>query len=430
MPKGRTVWRERDFVLLWSATTASMLGSFVTRTALPFAAILVLGAGASEVAALRSAELVAGILLGLVAGAWVDRLRRRPVMIWADLGRALLLASVPIAFVLGLLTLVQLVIVAFGTAVLTTFFDVADRAFLPTVVGRERLVEANATLTASSSAAEFVGFGAGGWLIQLLTAPVAIALDTASFVLSALLIHGIRRREATPSARVERSTVVSEIGDGLRRTLRDPILRPLALADATVGIFWGIYGAVFLVFATELGFEPGVIGLLAAFGGLSSVGGAVVAARAVRRFGAGRFLVLAMLVAAIGNTSLPFAPDAALLGLLCLLFQQLVHDGAITAWDVVAVSIRQTTVEDRLLGRVGASMHMLALAFQLGGTLLGAVVAEVFGLRAAVAVAAIGGFAAPVIIWFSAARRLQTVPIAGVGTAPVRDETPDVPRTE
>ena len=413
-------------MLLWSATTASMLGSFITRTALPFAAILVLGAGATEVAALRAAELIAGLLLGLVAGAWVDRQRRRPVMIRADIGRAILLGSVPVAFAFGVLGLAQLVVVAFGTAVLTTFFDVADRAFLPSVIGRERLVQANATLTASSSAAEFVGFGAGGWIIQLLTAPVAIALDAMSFVASAVLIRGIRRREPPPRAVAERRSVVTEIGDGLRRTMRDPILRPLALADATVGIFWGIYGAVFLVFATELGFEPGTIGLLAAFGGLASVGGAIVAGRAVRRLGAGRFLVLAMLVAAVGNTSLPFAPDAALLGLLCLLFQQLVHDSAITAFDVVAVSIRQATVEDRLLGRVGASMHMLALLFQLAGTLLGALVAEAFGLRAAVALAAVGGFAAPVIVWFSAARRLQAVPLA---TAPL-EEVPDVPRTE
>ncbi len=222
MPTIPSVWREHDFVRLWAATTVSMFGSFVTRTALPFAAILVLGAGAGEVAILRSAELVAGLALGLIAGAWVDRLRRRPILIWADLGRAVLLGTIPVAFALGALTLVQLVVVAFGAAVLTTFFDTADRAFLPTVIGRERLVEANATLTGSSSAAEFVGFGVGGWLIQILTAPIAIAVDAVSFVVSAVLFgRHPGRGTATPAARA-----------AAKRRPRDP-RGPAADAPAT-----------------------------------------------------------------------------------------------------------------------------------------------------------------------------------------------------
>src|SRR6188508_1506313 len=136
MPTVPSVWRERDFRRLWAATGVSMLGSFVTRTALPFAAILVLGAGAAEVGLIRGAELVAGLVIGLIAGAWVDRLRRRPILIWADLGRAVLLGSVPVAFVLGGMTLLHLVVVAFGAAILSTFFDTADRAYLPTVIGR------------------------------------------------------------------------------------------------------------------------------------------------------------------------------------------------------------------------------------------------------------------------------------------------------
>ena len=196
MPTIPSVWGERDFRRLWAATGVSMLGSFVTRTALPFAAILVLGAGAAEVGLIRGAELVAGLVVGLIAGAWVDRLRRRPILIWADLGRAVLLGSVPVAFAFGGLTLAHLVVVAFGAAILTTFFDTADRAYLPTVIGRDRLVEANSTLTGTGAAAEFVGFGISGWLIQLLTAPIAIALDALSFLASALVLRTIRAEEA------------------------------------------------------------------------------------------------------------------------------------------------------------------------------------------------------------------------------------------
>ena len=251
MPTIPSVWNDRDFRRLWAATGVSMLGSFVTRTALPFAAILILGAGAAEVGVIRGAELLAGLVVGLFAGAWVDRLRRRPILIWADLGRAVLLGSVPIAFALGSLTLAQLVLVALGAAVLTTFFDTADRAYLPTVIGRDRLVEANSTLTGTSAAAEFVGFGLSGWLIQWLTAPIAIALDAASFVASALFLRGIRTEEPAPKPVAERAPVLTEIREGLALTLGDPILRPLALADAAVAGFWGVFGSVFLVFATE-----------------------------------------------------------------------------------------------------------------------------------------------------------------------------------
>jgi MFS family permease len=410
MPSIPSVWREPDFVRLWAATTASMLGSFVTRTALPFAAILVLGAGAGEVAILRSAELVAGLAVGLVAGAWVDRLRRRPILVWADLGRAFLLATIPVAFAFGALTLAQLVIVAFGAAILTTFFDTADRAFLPTVIGRERLVEANATLTGSSSAAEFVGFGVGGWLIQILTAPIAIAVDAVSFLVSAALLGGIRAAEPSPRPIERQPSVLNEIREGLRLTLRDPVLRPLALADAAVAGFWGVFGAVYLVFATEIGFEPGVIGLIAAIGGLSSLVGATLAGRAVRRLGVARFFIGAMVFVTLGNAFIAVTPDAAFVGLACLLAQQLLSDSSLTAFDVVAVSIRQATVDDRELGRVGASFHTLAMATMLLGTVIGGVVAELVGVRAALVVAALGGPVAIAILWFSRIRRMRDLP--------------------
>ena len=429
MPTIPSVWHDHDFGRLWAATTVSMLGSFITRTALPFAAILVLGAGAGEVAILRSAELVAGLTVGLVAGAWVDRLRRRPILVWADLGRAALLGSIPIAFALGSLTLAHLVVVAFGAAILTTFFHTADRAFLPTVIGRERLVEANATLTGSSSAAEFVGFGAGGWLIQVLSAPFAIAIDAASFVVSAVLLRGIRAVEPPPHPVDERQSVLDEIREGLHLTLRDPILRPLALADAAVAGFWGAFGAVYLVFATEIGFSPAVIGLVAAVGGLSSLAGAAIAGRAVRRLGVARFFIGAMVLVSIGNAFIAFTPDAALLGLVCLLAQQLLSDSSITAFDVVTVSIRQATVEDRRLGRVGASFHALEMAAMLLGTVAGGIIAETVGLRAALVVGASGGIIAIGILWFSAIRRMHDVP-TGLGPPAAVLAGEDVPLSE
>lgn len=413
-PPAAPLWRNHDFVRLLAAATVSQIGSFITRTALPFAAILILGAGAGEVAIIRGAEIIAGLTIGLVAGAWVDRLRRRPVMIWADLGRALILGSIPVAFVAGQLTLPHLVIAAFGAAVLTTFFDVADRAYLPTVIGRDRLVAGNSTLTATSSAAEFVGFGAGGWLIQVLTAPIAIAIDAASFLVSALFLGRIRAKEPAPTPAEDREPVLREIIEGLRLTLGHPILRPLALADASVAGFWGVFGAVYLVFVTEVGFEPAAIGLLAAVGGLSSLVGAVLAERVTRRLGVGRFLISAMVLVTIGNVCLALTPDATMIGIALLLAQQVLTDSSLTAFDVVAMSIRQVTVDDRALGRVGASFHTLAMGFLLAGTLIGGVLAETVGLRWALVVGGVGGLLAIAILWFSAVRRMEEVPV-GLG---------------
>jgi MFS family permease len=410
-PPAPPLWRNGDFVRLLAAATVSQVGSFITRTALPFAAILALGAGAGEVAVIRGAEIVAGLTIGLVAGAWVDRLRRRPVMVWADLGRAVLLGSIPVASVTGSLTLPHLIIVAFGAAVLTTFFDVADRAFLPTVIGRDRLVDANSTLTASSASAEFVGFGAGGWLIQVLTAPIAIAIDAVSFLFSALLLGRIRAKEQPPATVEDREPVLREIVEGLRLTLGHPVLRPLALADASVAGFWGVFGAVYLVFVTDIGFQPAAIGLLAAVGGLSSIVGAVLAGRASRRLGVGRFLISAIVLVTIGNFCLALAPDATLVGVALLLAQQLLSDSSLTAFDVVAVSIRQASVEDRALGRVGASFHTLAMGFLLGGTVIGGVLAETAGLRQALLVGGAGGLLALAILWFSAVRGMEDVPV-------------------
>jgi MFS family permease len=430
MPTIPSVWNDRDFRRLWAATGVSMLGSFITRTALPFAAILVLGAGAAEVGLIRGAELLAGLVVGLFAGAWVDRLRRRPILIWADLGRAVLLGSVPVAFALGSLTLLQLVVVALGAAILTTFFDTADRAYLPTVIGRGRLVEANATLTGTSATAEFVGFGLSGWLIQWLTAPIAIALDALSFLVSALFLRGIRSDEPAPRPAAQRRHVLTEIREGLAVTLRDPILRPLALADAAVAGFWGVFGSVFFVFATDLGFGPAVIGMVAAVGGLASLAGAAVAGRAVRWMGVGPFLIGTLVLVAIGNSAIALTPDASLVGLVFLLTQQILSDSAMTAYDVIAVSIRQATVDDATLGRVVASFHVLAMAAMLVGTVVGAAVAETLGLRTAMWLGAAGGFLGLLILASSRVRTLRTMPSGLPAPASAVIAGDDVPLAE
>ncbi|HEY6014336.1 MAG TPA: MFS transporter, partial [Candidatus Limnocylindrales bacterium] len=337
------LWRNAAFARVWTAATVSIFGSLITRMALPLAAILVLGSGAFEVAILRSLDLGATLVVGLVAGAWVDRLRRRPVLIWADLGRAALLVSIPVAFALGVLTYWHLLLVAGLAAVLTTFFDSASNAYLPTIVERDGLVDANGALAASGSAAEFMAFGMSGFLVQWLTAPFAIAIDAASFVASALLLGSIRRHEAPPPPPEDREPVMDEIREGLRLVIHDPVLRAFAGAQMALHLLWGVFGATWFLFVLDdLGLNAATLGVVAGVGGFSSFVGAVVASRATRRWGIGPVAVGAMVLAAIGNAFIPLAPAGLpLIAVGCLVMQQLVADSAVTVYDITETTVRQ-----------------------------------------------------------------------------------------
>jgi MFS family permease len=416
---GEPLWRDRSFLAVWSASSVSIFGSLITRTALPFAAILVLNAGPLEISAIRSAELIAGLVVGLVAGAWVDRLRRRPILIWADLGRAVLLGSIPVAYIIGRLELAHLLFVAFAAAVLSTFFDVADNAYLPTIVSRRKLVAANSALTATGSVAEFSAFGLGGFLIQAFTAPIAIAIDAVTFIVSAVLLGTIRKKEPPPTPHEDREPVLREIRDGLRIVARSPLLRALALSHGGTHILWGIFGTSYLVFATyELRLDPASIGVIAAIGGLGSLAGSALAPIMVRRLGVGRAILIGILGFTVGNTLIPLAPAGAAavigipLGALFLIVQQLFGDALATVYEVTEVSLVQASVEDRVLGRVNASIGTFTTLLTLLGAVAGGIIAETWGVRTAFWVGLLGAVLALLVVWFS--------PVRHVGQAPLR----------
>jgi MFS family permease len=398
MTPSPSLWRNGAFVRVWSAAGVSIFGSLVTRLALPFVAILTLSAGPLEIALLRGLDLGATLVFGFVAGAWVDRLRRRPVLIWADLGRAVLLGSIPVAAIGGWLSLAQLLLVATLAAVLTTFFDVADNAYLPTVVTRGELVRANSVLTATGSVAEFVAFGAVGFLVNLFTAPIAIAIDAVSFLLSAGLLGSIRRPEPPPPPAADREPVGREIRAGLRVVAGDPVLRGLVWATMGIGLHYGIGGATWLLFVTrDLSLDPAVIGIVAALGGVGALAGAVLAERLVTRFGLGLLLGSSLLIAALGQLLTPLAPAGFVaLAVAMLIGNQLVADTAATVFEVTEVSVRQARVEERQLGRVNATVHVSLALAELIGIILGGLLAEALGLRLALLVApaftALGGW--------------------------------------
>src|SRR5215204_1592548 len=312
------LWGNTRFVDLWGAATVSTFGSFVTGTALPFTAILLLDASPSAIGILQVAELLPGFLFGLVAGAWVDRLRRKPIMIATDVGRALLIVTIPVAAFLGWLGLGQLYIIAALVSVLSVFFDVAYQSFLPSLVKNDELVEANSKLSAAMSVAEASAFSSAGWLIQLLSAPVAMLVDALTFIASAGLVACIREPElrAEPIPAESRPSIASDVMEGLRAVWRQPILRGMVVAGVAQNLAFGLVGTAFLLYVNqEVGFDPGILGMIFAVGGVSSFLGAMIAGR-LPRFGIGTVMIASLLLATIGQAFVPLATAANAIGVL------------------------------------------------------------------------------------------------------------------
>jgi MFS family permease len=308
-PRGG-LWRQPDFLRLWSAQTISQLGSQISALALPLAAILVLDASAFEVALLGTIEFLPFLLFALPAGVWVDRLRRKPILVAADLIRGGLLASIPLAYALDALTLGQLYVVGFGTGVCTVFFDVAYQSYLPSLVDRASLVEGNSKLEVSRSGAQLAGPGLAGVLVGAFTAPYAILADAVSFVVSALLVVRIRCEEAVPE-RTAKPSMRRELVEGLRYLLGHRFWRPIAITVAISNFFNTLAFSIFLVYLVrDLELSAQVIGIVLAVSNVGWLAGAVAARRVSDRLGVGPTLVAAPLLFGPGLLLIPAAVAA------------------------------------------------------------------------------------------------------------------------
>ena len=406
------LWRNPNYVNLWGAATVSTYGSLVTRTALPFTAILLLDASPAAIGVLRVAELLPGFLFGLVAGAWVDRLRRKPIMIVTDLGRALLIATIPLAALLGWLGLGHLYVVAALVSVLSVFFDVAYQSILPTLVKNDELVEANSKLSAAMSVAEASAFSSAGWLIQLLTAPAAILVDAFTFIASAGLVARIRDSEAPiePSSSDSQPSITRDVVEGLRAVWQQPILRGMVIAGVAQNLAFGLVGTVFLLYVNqEVGFAPGILGMIFAVGGISSFLGAMIAGR-LPRFGVGIVMVASLLLATVGEAFIPLATAANTAGVLFLVGQQIVADSALTVYDINQVSLRQAIAPAHILGRVNASVRVTEFGAILLGTVAAGYLGEVVGLRETLWLGVALSFIAAVALALSPVRAVRRIP--------------------
>lgn len=402
------LWRHADFRRLWIGETISQFGTTINQIALPLVAILALHASVFEVGLLTAFQYVAFLLIGLPAGAWVDRMRIRWVLIVNDIVRAAAIGSIPLAQVLGVLSLPQLYIVALAVGTSTVFFDIAYQSYLPQLVRREELVEGNAKLQASESVSQVAGPGLGGLIIQALSAPYALLIDAASFLWSASWVGAIAARTPKPERKPDRN-LRREVLEGLRFVLKNPMLRAIAACTGIANLFANIVQAVvFVLLARQLHLSPGVIGGLSSIAALGGLIGSLMANRLARRFGQGPTIWGSMLVTAPLGFMPAFLNRDWTLGLYVV--TELGFFAGVVVYNITQVSLRQALCPPELLGRMNATMRFLIWgSIPLGG-LLGGVLGSILGVRGALLVAAIGGTFPWLFVFFSPLRRLKEVP--------------------
>jgi MFS family permease len=414
------LWQHRDYLRLWGAQGVSAFGTQITLVALPLTAILTLDASALEVAVLTGLEFLPFLLLGIPAGVWVDRLRRRPIMVLTDVARGVSLLSIPVAYWLDALALPHLYAVALVNGSLTVFFVLAYQAYLPSLVDREHLVEGNAKLEISRSGAQLAGPGLAGPIIELLTAPVALVVDAISFLSSAAFLFRIKREEQVPERKAEeKPRMRKELGEGLRYVLGHRYLRWIAASTATFNFFSNVLFAIFLVYAVrELDLSPTALGLIFALANVGYLLGAVATSRISARLGVGPTIILGAAMGA-GTLLIPLAPQDSPIPYL-IAAEALVAFG-LPVYNVTQVSFRQAITPERLQGRMNSVMRFIVWGVIPIGSLVGGAVASAVDLRAAIWLGAIGMSLAFLPVLVSPVRTLRHFP-EPADAGPVEDE--------
>lgn len=400
--------RHHDFRQLFIADTISQVGTQVTMLALPLVAILALDASPLEVGVLAACETAAFLLVGLPAGAWVDRLRRRQVLIVGDLVRALLLASVPVAWWADLLGMPQLYLVGLLVGVCTVFFDVAYQSYLPHLVGRDHLVEGNAKLEGVRGVTHIGGPTAAGLLIQWLTAPVAVAVDAVSFLVSALFVGLIRKREPKPERRPD-AHLGREISEGLRFVLGNRLLRSIAMCTGSSNLFSNITGAMLLVLlADRLEMSAGTIGLFFSLGAVGGLAGAFTAMAVARRLGQGPTIWMSAVLLGAAGLLVPLVERGWQFWMAAVAYSVVSY--GVVVYNVAQLSFRQGLTPERLLGRMNATMRFLVWGTMPLGALIGGVLGQWVGVRETLWIGAIGGSLVFLPVFLSPLRTMRELP--------------------
>ncbi len=410
-PRLTGLWRHPDFARLWLGGTISRFGSQITFLALPLTAVIVLDATPLQMGLLAAAGALPSLVFGLGAGVWVDRRKKRPIMIATDLGRAMLLLIVPLGAFLDILLIEHLFAIALAMGVLNMLFDIANRSMLPALVTRSELVEANSKLAVGSSASEVAGPGVGGILVQLLTAPVALIADSLTFLASALAVKSIRAPEPEPEPSPDAQTFVRDALRGLDLIRRSRVLLPVAGVIGSIAVFNAMFEAVWVLYVNKaLGLEPFTFGIMFSMGGVGLLLGALVADRFIGRVGVGRAIVIGVVIVGLSDLATPLVGGPIAVIVAVLTAASFLFSMAATISSVALVSLRQAATPIQLQGRMNGAINTLEVGLVPIGALLGGVLGQTIGMRETLFLASAGEIAAVLWIIFSPVWSQQDLP--------------------
>jgi predicted MFS family arabinose efflux permease len=422
-PFAAGVWRNRDFVKLWSGQAFSQFGAQVSLVVVPLLAIETLQAGPEELGLLGTlARLPA--LLYLVVGVWIDRVRKHRTLVVTNLARAVLLLMIPVEAAFGVLSIGLLGATLLISGVLTVWFDTAYLSFLPGLAGREHLVEANSRMESARATAQLTGPSVGGLLVQAVTARIAIIVDGLSLLCSVLMLSRIRHRDAAPEPRSEQPDagrlrrIRGELADGIRFLARHAVLGPLMLAVAIDNIVWSAEVTLYVIYLVSVLHLPAsLVGLSLIGMGPGAIAGALAAGPVARRIGLGGTILTGLAGFCLSALLIPLAPANAAVALPMLIAASflMAASGQLSAINVE--SLCQASTPDRLLGRVVGAFRFLTAGLWPLGALAGGLVGGAIGPRAALFAAVAGMAIAPVLVWFSPVRRLFAPPAPVEGEA-------------
>jgi MFS family permease len=421
-PRGG-LWGHADFLKLWTGQSISEFGSQISGLAIPWLAAVELNASPLEFSLLGVLGFLPFILFALPAGVWVDRLRRKPILIVGDFARALLLALVPVLWALGVLDIWHLLVIQFVVGVFTVFFDVAYQSYLPSLVDRDQLVEGNAKLQLTVSVALVAGPGLAGLLIAALGAPYAIVLDAISFVVSTAFLLVIRRREILPEKTegAPRPKMLPELKEGLAFVVRHPHLRAIAACTGSSNFFFSIAFTIFLLYAVRvLHLSSGTVGVIFAMFGAGSILGALLANRVQKAIGVGWAIISPAILFSVAALAFPLAPKS--FPLPALIAGSLLFGYGGTAYNITQVSLRQAITPERLQGRMNASMRWIVWGTLPLGQLAGGAIASAYSLSAALWVGAIGSLFTFLPVLLSPVRAIHEMPTSVDEPTPAQAE--------
>ncbi|WP_327064768.1 MFS transporter [Kitasatospora sp. NBC_01302] len=410
-PRFGGLWQDRDFLRLWAGESVSLLGAQVTQLALPLAAVYQLHASSTQLGLLNAANYAPFLGLTLFIGVWADRRRRRPLMIGANLGRAVLVGTVPLCAALGALNIWYLYLAALAIGVLTVVFDVSYQSYLPSLIDHDHLVEGNSKLSASSSVAQIGGPALGGLLISWMSAPIALLVNCVSYLVSVGSLSTIRRAEPLPEQPAERVSTARSIAEGLRMVLRNASIRAIALEAGTYNLCWMSLQTVFVLYAARhLGMSPGTIGLVLGAGAIGSLLGALGAGWLKERLGLGRAVMLELALCCCAPVLIPLAPGRGALSYALYITAFALCGLGSTMSTIHVVSLRQVITPPHLLGRVNAGCRFIAWGPLPLGALIGGWLGDEVGLRPTLWITAATFVLALLWVAFSPVRGLKDFP--------------------